>query len=38
MAHVFIKDNNCAILFWNPSKNIEVMVWTNPDGRKVAHT
>ena len=32
MAHLPIKGNNCDKLFWNPSKNIEAMVQTNPVG------
>ena len=35
---VWRKENNCANLFWNPSINIEIIVWTNPNGRRHART
>ena len=28
MAHLCLKKNNCAKLFWNPCINVEVMAWT----------
>ena len=34
-AILLLKENNCAKLFWNPCMNIEVMAWTNPNGRSV---
>ena len=33
MAFLHVKENNCAILFWNPCINVEGMAQTNPDGR-----
>ena len=38
MSFVLLKDNNCAKLFWNPCRNVQVMVWTNPDACMHAHT
>ena len=32
MAHLLITENNCAISHRNQSKNVEVMILTNPDG------
>ena len=29
---------NCANLLWNPTTNLIVLVWTNPDGQTDAHT
>ena len=26
---LFLKENNCAKLFWNPCKNMEIMAWTS---------
>ena len=31
MALLLLQDNNCAILFWNPCKNVQVMALTNLD-------
>ena len=33
MAHLLIKENNCAKLVWNLSMIIEVVIQTNPDGQ-----
>ena len=42
MVHLFIKEKNCAKLFWNLFTNIEVTFWTNPDrwtfGQTHTHT
>ena len=34
MALLFLKDNNCAISFWNPCINVEVVAWTNPNNAR----
>ena len=38
MAHLLIRENSCPTLFWNPSKNIAVMVLTNPEAWTFMHT
>ena len=34
----WVKGKNYTKMFWNTSINIEVLVWTDPDGRRAVHT
>ena len=38
MAHLHVKENYCVKLFSSPSTTVEVIVGTNSDGQRHAHT